>query len=224
MSSIAAIRLHQLHASIAPDAGQPANTMFIFGHAGITFGVALAAQSLGSQPHDSAQRPTSSTRTRIHEHIVSLSNRFDLRLLFIGSLLPDIIDKPLGLLLFPTFYGTGRLLAHSLLFVLVLAFAGVWRYRSSRSTALLTLSYGSGMHLLLDAMWRSPSILFWPLAGSLPRGAAVDDWISTLLTAPVQNASVLISEIAGVILLIPLLWMILSGAGLRRFLRHGTVK
>ena len=41
--------------------------------------------------------------------------RRDLFLLVVGSLLPDIIDKPLGLILYHGF-GNGRLYAHTLLF------------------------------------------------------------------------------------------------------------
>lgn len=49
-----------------------------------------------------------------------LSSRLDLMFLALGSMLPDILDKPLGLLVFGS-ANMGRTFAHTLLFLIILA-------------------------------------------------------------------------------------------------------
>lgn len=197
--------------------------MLILGHAGITFGAALAAHSMSARP-----RTTESSRSpvtaRINGQVRALSHRVDLRVLFVGAMLPDIIDKPLGLLLLPDVYGAGRLFAHSLLFVVAIGLAGLWLHRARKRNWLLVLTFGAAMHLLLDSMWRAPSVLFWPFVGSLPQGGMPEEWFSRILSAPAQNPSALVSEAVGLLLLIPLIWTVLRGLGLWQFIRHGAVE
>ncbi len=85
----------------------------------------------------------------------------------LGSLLPDLIDKPLGFLISGT-VGFGRIYAHTLLFlgVLLLAGAALWR-GSSRRAGLLVITVAAGVlsHQLLDAMWFEPAAWYWPLFG-----------------------------------------------------------
>ena len=197
--------------------------MLILGHVGITFGVALAA--------DAVARPAAGTQARhshpvfswLHERTAVLSQRIDLRLLALGSLLPDVIDKPLGLLLFPGYFGTGRLYAHALLFPLALGIAGVWFQRSRGAPHLLVLAYGSFMHLTLDAMWHTPVTLLWPFLGPLERGHEAGDWLARLIETLLTNPAAYVTEIAGAILLAPLLWAVVRRAEFLRFLRTGRV-
>jgi membrane-bound metal-dependent hydrolase YbcI (DUF457 family) len=198
--------------------------MLILGHVGITFGVALAAESLSSHTDPAHAGSQCGLLARLRYATASLARRIDLRILLIGTLLPDIIDKPLGYILLPGVFGTGRLFCHALIFPIVLAAAGVWLYRARRSTHLLVLAYGAGMHLVLDAMWRTPSILFWPFAGPMPRGdAAAGEWLARIITTLLTNPAAYLPEIAGVILLVPLLWAIFRGAGPGHFIRSGDV-
>jgi len=198
--------------------------MLILGHVGITFGAALAAESLRSGAHAGASGPARGLHARLAAATASLSQKVDLRVLLVGSLLPDIIDKPVGLLLLPGVFGTGRLFCHSLVFPLVLAIAGTWLYHAGRNKHLLVLAYGAGMHLALDAMWRTPSILLWPFAGPLPRGAGTaEDWMTRILETLLTDPTAYLPEIAGAILVVPFLWAVLHGVGLRRFLRSGDV-
>ncbi len=198
--------------------------MLALAHVGITFGVAVAAETLVPRPRPVITgSPFARVWVRLRDAIVSLSHTVDLRILIVASLLPDIIDKPLGLIIFPQVFGTGRLFAHSLVFTAALGLAGVWLYRSRRSLVLLTLAYGAGMHLILDAMWRTPSILLWPFAGPLPRGAGAGSWLAGILTTLLTNPVAYLPEIAGAILLVPLLWIVCRRKELGRFLRSGAV-
>jgi inner membrane protein len=93
----------------------------------------------------------------------------DLLFVAIGSMLPDIIDKPMGEIV----YGTpsmGRIFAHTLLFLLLLAGAALY----TRDLRLASLCGGVLVHLTLDFMWSSPVILFWPMLGGFPPAPHLD--------------------------------------------------
>ncbi|MDY0387766.1 MAG: metal-dependent hydrolase [Methanolobus sp.] len=83
----------------------------------------------------------------------------------IGSMLPDIIDKPIGRFLFEDVFASGRIFAHTLLFVVVLSIVGYYLFRKRADAKVLMLAGGSLVHLVLDSMWKSPRTLFWPLMG-----------------------------------------------------------
>ena len=62
--------------------------MLLFGHAGITLGAAaIVAHAVSRTKIDPAPKTS---------WFVALSRFVDIRLLVIGSMLPDIIDKPIG--------------------------------------------------------------------------------------------------------------------------------
>jgi membrane-bound metal-dependent hydrolase YbcI (DUF457 family) len=81
----------------------------------------------------------------------------------LGSMLPDIIDKPLGELLFGT-PAMGRTFAHTLLFFFLISSAAYYW----KDLRLASLAGGIFAHLFLDFMWNSPSTLFWPFLGPFP--------------------------------------------------------
>jgi len=86
-----------------------------------------------------------------------------------GAVLPDLIDKPLGILLTGT-VGFGRIYAHTLLFAALFLIAGAFAWRGNRRWGFLILALGSGVisHQILDAMWFEPAAWFWPLFGPFP--------------------------------------------------------
>lgn len=152
--------------------------MLFFAHAGIT--LATASFSNKARPYFS----------------------LDYRLVLLGAVLPDIIDKPLGGIIFKDALGSGRAFAHTLLFLLLLVLAGVivqWKWRK---TWLLILAGGDFVHLLLDKIWLLPETLFWPVYGwSFPRSNPdlwVDQWLSVLISEP----AVYIPEIIGLLILL----------------------
>jgi len=83
----------------------------------------------------------------------------------IASMLPDVIDKVIGRVLFEDVFSSGRIFAHTLLFVLVLIIAGNYIYSRKGSTLMLVLGGGSFVHLMLDSMWKAPVTFLWPLLG-----------------------------------------------------------
>ncbi len=110
--------------------------MLVFGHTGITLGIFCFAEE-------------------------KLGLKFDYRLAVIAALLPDIIDKPLGMIILPL--NNGRIIAHTLLFSLVLLLIAS-KYRNFLIVPLAFL-----IHLIQDEMWNEPETLFWPLLGSFPK-------------------------------------------------------
>jgi len=124
--------------------------------------------------------------------------RVDLAFLTVGSMLPDIIDKPLGFMLFGTM-NHGRIFAHTLLFLLVLAALAVsiWDIR------LASLGAGVLIHLALDSMWDSQVILLWPLLGSFPPADYLDavSYVQMLLQG-LRDPSILVPECLGLAYLI----------------------
>ena len=90
----------------------------------------------------------------------------DLRFLAFGAVVPDLIDLPIGIVVWDTF-ATPRLGAHTLLFgALVMVGVLVSTRRGSRRRQWMLLAVGILMHILLDALWRQPETLWWPFLGS----------------------------------------------------------
>jgi len=197
--------------------------MLLLGHIGITCGVALAAEAVAVQRGQSPDLPAG-VAARLRQATASLSRRVDLRVLAVAALLPDIIDKPLGMVLLADTLGSGRLFCHALIFPVVLAAAGALQWRARRVSALLILAYGSFLHLVLDGMWRNPDVLFWPFTRMPVQAASSHDWLARVLQELITNPAAYVPEIVGATMLLPLIFAILKGTGPVRFLRSGTVE
>jgi len=196
--------------------------VLILGHVGITFGVAVAAEAALRVRHGNTG-PRGFV-ARIRRATASLARRVDLRLMMVAALLPDIIDKPLGLLVLGDTYGTGRLFCHALIFPVALAAVGLLLWHVRRVSALLILAYGSALHLVLDAMWRTPTTLFWPITAITTHAGSPGNWLSRVLEGLLHNPATYVPEIAGAIILLPLAYVVCRGTGPIRFLRSGTVE
>ena len=97
---------------------------------------------------------------------------------------PDLVDKPLGLLVASDLVNSGaRSVAHGLVFALLLLGVSTWASSRTRFTGLLALAPAAAWHLLLDQMWRQPKIALWPFLGwSFPAGTAdLTEWSSSHL-------------------------------------------
>ncbi len=86
----------------------------------------------------------------------------------VGSILPDLIDKPMGLIIFKETIGNGRIIGHSLIFFAILLIFGflLWKYRGS--LLLFGLGIGVLIHQILDSMWKSPESWYYPFHGPFP--------------------------------------------------------
>ena len=117
--------------------------MFLFGHIDVTLGVFFG---LGI-------------------FIPRLKTIIDPKYLVIGALLPDLIDKPLGRVIFASTIANGRIVGHTLLFSIFIFLMGLYLYEKRRDVRVFSLAIGSFFHLMEDQMWKTPKTLFWLLLG-----------------------------------------------------------
>jgi hypothetical protein len=90
----------------------------------------------------------------------------DYRLVAVGSLLPDLVDRVQRRVL--RMQGASphqHFIGHTLLFNLPLLAAGNYLLRREGDSRLLSVSAAAMTHLLVDPVIRSPGTLLWPLFG-----------------------------------------------------------
>jgi inner membrane protein len=176
-----------------------------FAHIGITLAAAYVIAWIVNHispggPYNTATRRGPMLRGRV----------LDWRLLVLGALLPDIIDKPIGII----FFGSeGRLVAHTFLFTVVLVVIGLLLTVWGRPWLLIVAICCAG-HLALDLMWRQTGLFYWPFYGwhMVPYDPldwnAFRDWTHLLWEKMEDNRLVLVSEIIGgaVVAVLLLLW------------------
>ena len=146
----------------------------------------------------------------------------DVRILLIGSLLPDIIDKPVGVYLFPDIFSSGRIFSHSMLFALIITLASILLYRMKHATWLMALSIGVWMHLVLDEMWLAPRTLFWPTFGVAFDAAYLENWLYTIFYRMFHEPRVFIPEIVGILVCIWFIILLIRNRKVLTFLRRGS--
>ena len=114
--------------------------------------------------------------------------KMDLRVLAFGAVLPDLIDKPIGSLIFHGYFRTGRIYGHTLLFA-VLLLTGVMaltRRGTVSRRRWMALPIGVFIHLLLDVPLENVTF-WWPIFGfRFPpfEDGALSDLISYLTRSP----------------------------------------
>lgn len=160
---------------------------------------------------------------RISSWLTTLGKYVDIRLLFIGALLPDIIDKPLGHLFFRETLSNGRIFAHTLLFFMIIALIGLYLYRNRSQLWLLVITFGTLVHLVLDQMWQEHQTLLWPVFGfAFPRGD-ITDWIQNTLKTLLSNPAVYIPELIGAGIIIWFAWFLLRRKKVLAFITRGEI-
>jgi len=185
--------------------------MLLLGHIVISLGSALIINRLiKPYQHDSYLQKqemavishVNNTREK-HEKIPALG-LFDIICITIGSILPDIIDKPVGHYLFSDLFGNnGRIFSHTLLFACIILMTGLFLYYSKKRLWPIAISFGVFMHLVLDSMWRYPRTLFWPFFGlDFPRSSAEGPWLLRMIYKLLSSPSAYLTEILGLIILV----------------------
>ncbi len=127
--------------------------MLIFGHTGVTFGIFFIFSYFAPR----------------------LKNIIDPKYLAIGALLPDLVDKPLGMIIFASTISNGRMISHTLVFSFTLFLIGLYLQNKGCDFRVTALASGSFFHIMEDQMWNTPQTLFWPLLGwSFPKDQITD--------------------------------------------------
>ncbi len=198
--------------------------MLLFGHLRITLGAALlvdgAVTKYRSQKKQVSGEDTSASAPELGKAVYD-RHLLDLRLLLVGSLLPDLIDKPVGMLILSDVFQNGRIFAHTLLFFVLLLSLGIYLYQRRGRNWLLMLSLGDLSHIVLDSMWAVPQTLFWPLFGcAFPRVAG--DW-SRIARGLLTNPAVYVSELIGLFVVGWVAFTLLRSHRVRFFVRNGRL-
>lgn len=193
--------------------------MLLFGHVGITAAVVkISDMVLPSPVPGDAKKGLRRKCSSLLEKFRDSSRNIDYRMVIIGSMLPDIIDKPLFLIFGNNGFVDGRGFTHSLLFQLVLMTGGLLL----RKSWLLLLAFAGLMHLALDSIWHLPVTLFWPFLGWFtPRDSA--GWLSNIWENLISNPEVYVPEIIGLLIVVWFGYRIIRGKGIMAFLKRGRV-
>ena len=180
--------------------------MLLFGHTGITYAVTKTIEKLFFKSEKNT--------------IIGL---IDYRLVFIGAVLPDIVDKPLGHILFKETLGNGRIFAHTLFFTLLLLIMGLFSWYKFKKPGILVLAGGSFIHLILDNMWTLPETLYWPAYGwSFPKINS-DYYLWHVLVKLVTDPYIYVPELIGGFIILNFIKYLTNKKQLKNFLRTGKI-
>jgi hypothetical protein len=117
-----------------------------------------------------------------------------------ASILPDVIDKSLGLA-FPLVLGGGRTVFHSLMMVGVVLLLCVLLFVRSRFVLLgVGVACALLLHQIFDEMWMLPVTWFYPLLGPF-QGQMIPEYIRTFFWREISNPSEWMFMIATVAIL-----------------------
>jgi hypothetical protein len=214
--------------------------MLLFGHTGITLGVAWLVDEISlrrarlRQPTD-MKAPTgpataSSASVRLPgwknvqpRTTLSRSKKVFYGLLLLGSMLPDIIDKPVGQSFFRETFSNGRIFCHTLLFLILITMAGLYLQRYRSKTWLLALSFGTFTHLVFDEMWRAPRTLLWPIYGFTFDKIDLTGWAGNMLHALLRDPETWITELVGAAMLFWFAALLLRRRKAFAFIKSGKI-
>ena len=200
--------------------------MFVAGHVGITLGAARVVAWGFDAARNRFDRSARIYRKDGAGARLRLRDALDDRVIAFGSLLPDILDKPIALILAGDLVGnSGRNVGHTLIFALALiAAAGAAAFAFRRGWAI-SLALASAGHLALDRMWNHAQTLFWPFAGlAFPskERVSVSEWTeSTMLAIPDRMGDPL--ELLGLAVICWIAARVLWSRGVKSYLLTGRI-
>lgn len=173
--------------------------MIFFGHLGLTTGAVRTYEKLLSKD----------------------TNQIDYRIVLVGSILPDLIDKPIGAFLFRSTFHNSRIFAHSLLFSVILLCIGIYSLLVHGKNNILVLGISSSIHLILDSMWQYPGILFWPYFGFRFPARPEGNWVQSDLIRLISDPSYFLPEIIGFLIIAYFFIRLIKNKNLRNFIICG---
>jgi len=145
----------------------------------------------------------------------------DYRFLLLGSMLPDLIDKPLSLIATGNMFIYGRSFAHTLLFLVLLFVISFALHGRRGQSGMFCLIGGVAAHLILDQIWLQPQVLLWPTFGWGFAGHAysAEEFLINRLTRP----DVYVPEVIGSVVIAWFLIELLVKHHTLNFARTGRI-
>ena len=220
-------RVFQQTARLEPQWARRRGRVTVFGHVGLTLAAAYSADrlALGRFAHVRRAPVAAGYPSGWASAREGVSRFLDYRLIMVGSMLPDVIDKPLALWLAPELVDHNvRSVGHSAAFAVILLAVSWIALRWGWSQGLPALAAASVGHLVLDQMWTEPATALWPALGwAFPAGAAtLAQWTSShwrnVLSLRRDPA-----EVAGAVVLLVFVFKLWRSRAFGRFLRSGAV-
>lgn len=179
--------------------------MIFFGHLGITTGAVKAYEKLAYKQEKKS------------------SASIDYRFVLAGSVLPDIIDKPIGAFLFRNTFHNSRIFAHTLIFSVILVVLGMIYYEKKKKLSILLLGASSFIHLILDSMWEYEKILFWPCFGIKFPTRPEGDWIKEDMLHLLSNPVNMLPELIGFIIIAYYFIKLFKNKEVKSFISQGKL-
>jgi hypothetical protein len=157
--------------------------------AAVWAGSRLIGSASGQRRARPAMNPGTSQSTGVDEGLSA--EAIDYRLVALGSLLPDMVDRAIRAAGGRKWSRDQHLLGHTILLNAPVVLAGISLARRRRDARLLAIGAAAITHLLVDPVIRSPRTLLWPLLGfDFPESRGLSRPL-TLLTQIVAGVAVL---------------------------------
>jgi hypothetical protein len=125
----------------------------------------------------------------------------------IGSILPDLIDKPIGYIILWDSIGSGRIFFHGFWIMLLLLAVGVVIFLMIKNPLILSLGIGVLIHQFADSMWESPVNWFWPVFGSYSGRPHYEDYFMDIISVELSSVEEIFSFFF-IIILIIVIWFL----------------
>lgn len=198
--------------------------MILFGHLGLTYAITAGIDNAS-----------------LRNKLLKFNQAIDYRPVFIGAILPDLIDKLIIFFISSDTIHSGRIYAHSALFVVLLTFIGILIWNKSKKPWILILAGCSAIHLMLDRMWMYMSTLLWPVYDLFTSHIAVypQSLIHAIMSILAQNFESVsmtslkdaladpyigIPEIIGLLIMIYFVIKLISSKQVGRFFKTGGLE
>lgn len=151
--------------------------------------------------------------------------RIDYRVVLLGAILPDLIDKPIGRLFFEEEFQNSRLYGHTLLMWTAVLLLVMIALRGEAARRWFILPIAGMIHLVLDGMWNHPVTLFWPLFGtSFPKNPTNSYWLDVLFYV-FRNPIIGMQELIGIVAVVYLgmAYGLHKSEAFKRFVKTGEL-
>ena len=133
--------------------------MFPLGHLTVACGALWVSSRIRKQSDEPESAPAIESS--------NIAQDIDYRLVMFGALLPDLIDKPIGWIIFRDhFDANGHLYGHTLLAASTVLLPGLVLLVRRRDPRLFAMGVAILSHFLVDPVNHSPKTLLWPLLGT----------------------------------------------------------
>ena len=132
---------------------------------------------------------------------IALKKGVDYRFVIVGSMLPDIIDKPLGEYLLNSVFHNGRIVGHTLVLIAILAIIALLVAKRYQFWGIGVLTLGAFLHQLLDQMWNAPISWFWPAFGWEFPQYQTDNYLLMILNNLLNKPEVYVPELVGLVII-----------------------